>query len=799
MKKLCLWAISMLICSLAFSQSQTSFKATDQTDADIQKLVNFLTSPKGAVYMGTAGKLNNRLLPLSYYSTPKFWADYICTQQYGGKCAVVDVYNDCPGGKCPEGHQFTFTPQGPFGKIAGDEFKSEPADLQVERVNVFSGSNIYDASTWQIALALGSVNGLKGWQNGNLAEMVDNQNILLQVGYDGNATNIVEGSNRAVTSGKLFKYNQTPVSTPNKAFYFRMIPKAWEAEDPFKYGYVNNITSKTRTGTGQVPKNFPPGTISWLDWKPIAGENAWAFYLGALQAEYILSTQNKTNFDAYKAKPESYKLNPDLKLFNRTAIQNALPLLDTFSYMQSKVGGIFYVPGGSLGNVGDQQVDPTEVSVENNASALAGFHVFANMIEQLKKDKSLDANSQKIVNYASCRLDTLIYGGETADGRPTEGLLSFFANQAWDGKVFIQGGHADKNGNPWVAKPPANEPKAVDVTTWGIAAIGPKNLDEWKGFGASYKAWQEVKSWGSFKHNGELWGVGYSDKDKHLVMSAEWTAGAINMVRMLIHHYESIDSKNSNYNAALGYVRELKQDESTMSRNLLNLRTDKYPALAKELGSEGLNYNELLSLGPDYLAYIYANKRYFIPFGWFANPLPSTTSVAWPVMLYYQFNPFTWGGGYGSNVYKKNAKVQGSCGASAILPETKVQVTPYVKDAAEIAVSGCKKDAFSSCTGGDWGQKPLLVMKTQNVAMEGDVQNKYPNTKSVPAAQKFEMTIPAGTKFLSVSFHKQGMTQWYGSCNLEMSPDNVGALSSGAIFAANWHNNGQGACHIIRP
>jgi len=45
----------------------------------------------------------------------------------------------------------------------------------------------------------------------------------------------------------------------------------------------------------------------------------------------------------------------------------------------------------------------------------------------------------------------------------------------------------------------------------------------------------------------------------------------------------------------------------------------------------------------------YANRRYFIPFGWWSNPLLSTASTAWTVMADNDFNPFFLGGGYQVN------------------------------------------------------------------------------------------------------------------------------------------------------
>ena len=52
--------------------------------------------------------------------------------------------------------------------------------------------------------------------------------------------------------------------------------------------------------------------------------------------------------------------------------------------------------------------------------------------------------------------------------------------------------------------------------------------------------------------------------------------------------------------------------------------------------------------GESHNPYLYASKRYFIPFGWNANPLPSTCSTSWVIMLQKHFNPFVLGGGYPS-------------------------------------------------------------------------------------------------------------------------------------------------------
>jgi hypothetical protein len=48
--------------------------------------------------------------------------------------------------------------------------------------------------------------------------------------------------------------------------------------------------------------------------------------------------------------------------------------------------------------------------------------------------------------------------------------------------------------------------------------------------------------------------------------------------------------------------------------------------------------------GEETVAYDYANKRYYIPFGWWANKVPSLTSTAWVLIIDHNFNPFVLGG-----------------------------------------------------------------------------------------------------------------------------------------------------------
>lgn len=602
-----------------------------QSSQEIQDEVEFLTSTEsiGLSYQGTCGSLNGLVLPLSYYSTPDYWGAYVGMLP-GNNLTVVDVYNS---------NDYSLTP------ATG----SPGANLQIERVNIFNGTDIYDAACWQIALGVSAKNGVTVKSGADLFQIAQNQNQLLYYGYDANGANASPNANRATTlTNGTYTYNGVKIDNPQQAYFFRMVTRDWLSTDPFLgTHYMDYVTADN------LPKNNPQykaGEISWMDWKPITGENAWAFFTGPLQVAYL---QQQANGAKYVP-------------FNSMAVQNCLGVLYAFRCMQSDVGCIYYACQGSLGNQGSGPVNPYQVSTENNASTLAGLMILNQILtDELNFESDLGSEQKAQIQETLGYIKAMVYGGSTPQGSQTKGLLSFFQNQAWDATngIFYQGGLANdpNEGSDWV---PTVEPKAVDVNTWGAAALGQPLIDSWFGFGSAFQMWQNVKSWGGFYGpDSKLWGVGYSDQDgngtkgsyQDGIISVEWTAGAINMVRCLITQYQEA-STNSKYTQqqqaqALQYVQELQSDHDSMYQNVLTLRVDHYPTETAYASNRPTNYSTIMPIASKALGFIYASKRYAIPFGWFANPLPSTTSTAWMIMLHYNFNPLKVGGDYNAINY----------------------------------------------------------------------------------------------------------------------------------------------------
>jgi hypothetical protein len=115
------------------------------------------------------------------------------------------------------------------------------------------------------------------------------------------------------------------------------------------------------------------------------------------------------------------------------------------------------------------------------------------------------------------------------------------------------------------------------------------------------------------------------------------------MLRSLSAYYQTIPPESSQYLEAKRFLETLKLDEQSMLEAIKKMRVDTYATV--RFPDQPQNYLQLLPLGQT-RPYIYASKRYLIPFGWYANPIPSTCATAWIIMVADDYNPFVYGGGY---------------------------------------------------------------------------------------------------------------------------------------------------------
>jgi hypothetical protein len=583
----------------------------EDLDASYQFLVTHRSTHRGALYALTEGPLKGVALPLSFYDSDRYWGSYVCALP-GVNCAVTDDYDP---------HNYSVKPR-----------NEEPtASLQAERVNVHNGTNIYDAATWQIAVMLGaSVNKFRNSVTAEAYELAAGPNrVLAQVDE---SPNLIPGR-RAITSGNQFNYNGFEIKDPKAAYAFRMTSARWLVDDPLQGSRYASWISAIG-----LPANNPEyqiGRVTWSDWKPITGENAWAFLLGPLQAAYLHHIIEKKG-----------RVIP----FDDPSVQNAIEILPTFAAMQSALGAVYYAPSGTLQSAADIAVSPHVVSVENNFSLYAGLNILqATLRAELKGDSRLDTPATRRIDRALAIIHAMVSGGDLPGGRTTLGMERFFRDCAWHDGEFVQGGLANDpaSARPWV---PVMEPKAVDVNTWGIAALGADQVDRWFGFGSAYRVWKSLKSWGAYGVGHTLWGVGYSNTDgngqdsagqyRQAVLSAEWTAGAITMVRNMIKHYHAVPEESVNHADARQYEQALREDERTMLQGVQALRLDRYTVT--EFPGKPEHYSDLIAARTK--PYLYASRRYRIPFGWYANPIPSTASTAWVILIADEYDPFGYAG-----------------------------------------------------------------------------------------------------------------------------------------------------------
>lgn len=577
---------TLILKSLILSVCVTTIYAGTPS---ISSLVSFLTSD-ALLRENKAG----HSIPLSYYigkseAVARYFGDFIC--QADNSCEVTDSVYDDP---------FAILGKG-LPPYQGTEQQIKSANAQLERIDMAHGADIYDAATWQIALALSAKNGYLEKDKARL--LVENQNERLQ-----------NESNRATSDSFKYGYAKT-ITDPHKAFTFRMVTKTFILKDPFyDTRYKDSITwdyspeEMASHSPGSKPSDFKYVT-TWSDWKPITGENAWAQLIGPIQAELLL---NKG------------KLSSDSK-----ALKNAINSLYAFSAMQSSIGGIYYAPGGSLGNTG--QIPKGEISIENNFSVLGGLQVLKGTLAHIPPSHQTRDALQAI--------DVLLNGGQTVSGFHTEGLLHFFYHHAFNqGQgIFYTHGIAPipTDPNSWQADDSQDAAAlAVDVNTWGIAALGPETIDHWYGKQTALSIWMQVrKRGGYFDKEGKLLGLGYTlQNDKDQIMSTEWTAGAVNALNLMVPYYEKQGMD----------VTSLKNDLISMKLGMEKLRSDNY------LG-QGFDHETpqpfFTPVEKQYgVAYLYASKRFAIPFGWYANTLASTTSTAWVIMNRLNFNPFQYQG-----------------------------------------------------------------------------------------------------------------------------------------------------------
>lgn len=322
---------------------------------------------------------------------------------------------------------------------------------------------------------------------------------------------------------------------------------------------------------------------TWNDYKPILGENAWAQLIGPTHLAVLTAGGVFNNI-------------PD----DDPMFVLGIPFLQALNAMAvGTTGAYYYTPRNTWFGYSqqDQNIGST-ISVENQASLLGGLKMLYDVI-----------NAKSTSQWKSYlpQLSTMITN------------LKAFILSAWDPnhQFFRQGATYNPTTGELTWGQDGQPIFAVDCQTWVSSVLGTAVLDREFGNGTAYNLWQTVKAFANYTcPGGELCGVGYTFNNiSGQVLSGEWTYGAMNWLNIMVN--------DSHYNETL--ISSLQSDLSSM-----NFGTYSFVVTSTPINNSTEQFDSVL----------YAGTRYWIPFGWYANPLPSLASTGWAVMVANNFNPF---------------------------------------------------------------------------------------------------------------------------------------------------------------
>jgi len=259
-----------------------------------------------------------------------------------------------------------------------------------------------------------------------------------------------------------------------------------------------------------------------------------------------------------------------------------------------RIHAYYYAPHNTYSHDGKAEF---QVSTENNVSLMSGLK----MLLQILKTLNIHPVEQNLLTSIINEIKAFVKSSYLPDrGYFSQGGLYFNTNQTWN----------------WVQEPYF----AADCQTWTISVVGPKQIDEWFGQGTTLKVWEKTKEISGYKYDPVsklVDGIGFTENKADQVFSGEWTFGAINALKVMAAHYG-------------GDIANKLNMEADRMRN----------AIEAQLTIHG-SIN-----GHDCPGVLYSNKRYYIPFGWWANPLISTASTGWAIALDKNFNLLQLGGSF---------------------------------------------------------------------------------------------------------------------------------------------------------
>jgi len=491
-----------------------------------------------------------------------------------------DYFDRVPEDQKPRNH---FAPPSAPAECPPEEVKSATLEqwdqytFQTEKLMVAKGCNIYDAAIGSIALAVG---GYADFAGAYYRQFLDPgataglRNIRGNAKCKGRETFGECDAKKDGPCGLCYGDDNATMTPPyRQAWFFRMIG------DFYAYADAENVLCPAANAKTTELSNEPvrPRYWTWIDWKPVLGDNAWALLTGA---SHVLWQDAKGR--AARIPPDA----PELLL--------ALDFVASLPAMVAGTsGGVYFCPRNTYYGV---NVDVGSlVSTENNASLLAGLRALRFLLKSMKSNR-FDEQVRVV--------ERLIVGVER------------FLKSAYDKtkRHFRTGGRWDpKTGSiSW-----DEQVFAVDCQSWVGSVLGARQIDSWFGGGAALHLWEQTKQVAGYQTqpNGMVKGVGYSKNDQDQVLSGEWSFGAANFLKIM--------ASDSTYSA--GTRKDLMAQADlivTAIRQELTRPVKFYAETAEAVLYANKRYMIPIELG-----------------GWWTNPLPSRASTAWAFLWDANFNP----------------------------------------------------------------------------------------------------------------------------------------------------------------
>ena len=706
-------ALSVVACSLLGVVAGVKAPMSNLDVPDPSRFAPFLTY----------NKAKGSHMPLSYMLFP------------------TDFFDQVPAGL--KSHLFTndtFTYRCKGSKTAKDGMVPPKAmDLytfETEKLIASLGLDIYDGAVWSIASSLLDDGASVDFYNENVLleartlQLADIKGDKACVGnmYTGKCSDPTQSGACGICYG-----DEDKTLSKKQALLFRMIADYWAIQ-----------------GTKDERCPDVPGLWTWNDYKPILGENSWALLTGPLMHAV------KKYKDA-AAIPDNAV---ELQLAMNTIDAFEALLVPETDATKPGYGAIYYAPNNVFFYAGSPNPNAgATVSVENQASALASLKGLRYVLAHKPTYAGLRCRVEKLISG----LETfLLTAYDASQGYFRQGGSYDAATKTWSWGQAGQPGFA-VDCQTWVitalgpkaidAKLGAKATVKIYDTLKKLAGYGKQADGKVKGFGFTDMpaAWQYTHKAGTYNasatvivtlaaplsafnqsdftdrvsyvsgtnpayvHVLEVAAAktgtqvvlvflqqGYQkpmktatkfvmdlanpDTQQHKYVgatnavfaetfSAEWTFGAVNMLR--------VAAAEGGYDAAT--KASLIADADFMRASI------EEELLASTPVQQGFTYHP---------SFLYSNSRFWIPFGWWANPLPSTASTGWAVAVDKGWNPLHILGSYAS-AYPTVTPAPTPCGNPPPPPSPPTPPLPPPSPLPE-SLHNILADLYKSAGGAGW-------------------------------------------------------------------------------------------------